>query len=100
MSVLADLLAATPVPPTGDALLPAFAIMHAARQVILDQLTAPVALVSEDEHAQVALLRARETAWADAIAAAISEVRNHRLNARKLRGYRVVLLAGGASTSG
>jgi len=91
MSVLDELLAATPLPPTGDALLPAFAEMRAARQQILDRQTAPIPLVTPDDHTTAALIFERHAAWSTALATAMDEIRETRLNARKLRGYRAML---------
>ena len=91
MSVLDELLAATPLPPTGDALLPAFAEMRAARQQILDRQTAPIPLVTPEDHATAALILERHTAWSDALATAMEQIRDTRVNARKLRGYRPML---------
>ena len=94
MSTLAELLAATPAPPAGDALLPTFATMHVARQAILDRLTGPIPLVTEEDRLLAALLVERQVAWSEALAAARDEVGEHRLNARKLRGYHAMLAAG------
>lgn len=91
MSVLDELLAATPLPPGGDALLPAFAEMRAARQQILDRQTAPIPLVTPEERATAALILERHAAWSTALAAAMDQLRETRVNARKLRGYRAML---------
>jgi hypothetical protein len=91
MTVLAELLAATPLPPSGDALLPAFAEMRAARQSILDRQTAPIPLVTPEDHATAALIGERTAAWTAALAAALDQIRDTGVNARKLRGYRTTL---------
>lgn len=91
MSVLDELLAATPLPPTGDALLPAFAEMRAARQQILDRQTAPIPVVTPEDHANAALILERHAAWSAALATAMDQLRETRVNARKLRGYRAML---------
>jgi hypothetical protein len=92
MTVIAELLAATPLPPEGDGLLPAFAEMRAARQLILDRLTAPIPLVTPEDHAQAELIAERNAAWLVAIALAMEQIKCSRLNVRKLRGYRPVLV--------
>lgn len=88
MSALAALVAATTMPPDNlDALLEAFAVMSAARQVILEGLTEPIAVTTAEARMQLDLLRERHVAWAIALAAASANVETLRVNARKLRGY-------------
>jgi hypothetical protein len=74
-----------------SALLAGFVAMHDARQQILDDLAEPIQLASDEDREKADLLFERQAAWSQALAEAKIAVGDHRLNVRKLRGYRRVL---------
>jgi hypothetical protein len=89
MSVLQDLLAATPAPPVDvdvDTMLAMFAAMHAQRAEILGSVQA-IAVTTDDDRAVVAAIAERQLAWLTALEAARDRVRAQRIATTKLRHY-------------
>jgi hypothetical protein len=90
MTVLEALVDATPVPPSGvdaDTLIAAFAEVSARRQAIMDAATSLIVVATDADAALVQLLRARQHAWLEVLAAARDEVQAQRIGTTKLRGY-------------
>ena len=89
MSTIRALLDATPPPPEDvdvDTLTTTFAAVSAARQAIIDSLTAPI-LVDDADRPLLATLRARQDAWHAALSRALDHVRDQRIAATKVKGY-------------
>ncbi len=87
--MIRELLEATPAPPAStdvDALLYAFDVMRDARQKILDAMTGPV-VVSSDDRALAEALVARDAAWTEALARAQLAVGQQRMGTKQLRRY-------------
>lgn len=88
MSVLAQLLAATPSPPVDaevDALLAAFDAMARHRQVLLDAITEIV--ISEPERVILQELAVRADAWKLALIHAQGTIIDRRIGVGKVRAY-------------
>lgn len=90
MTVLEMLVEATPPPPHGldvDALIEAFAELHARRQAIMDAATSKISVDTEDERELLRILRMRQNDWLEALGTARDQVRDQRIGTTKLRGY-------------
>jgi hypothetical protein len=88
MSVIARLLAVTPLPPVAglDVLLATFEQMFEARKAILGEVTGPVPL-TDAERDQLAEIEQRDAAWQQAFADALAKIKQLRLGAHQLRAY-------------
>jgi hypothetical protein len=89
MSVLQDLLAATPAPPIDvdvDTMLAMFEAMHAQRAEILGSVPA-ISVTTDDDRAIVAAIAERQLAWLSALEATRDRVRAQRIATTKLRHY-------------
>lgn len=90
MSIIRDLLDATPLPPEDadvDVLVERFSAISERRQALIDSITPPLAVTSPEEQACLDELRARQTAWMDALGRALDHVRERRIGTAKLKGY-------------
>ncbi|MGN6109721.1 MAG: hypothetical protein ACTHU0_31730 [Kofleriaceae bacterium] len=91
--VLIRLLDATPMPPPAadepdaDALIAAWTQIHAQRQAVLDELTAPLRVATDEERGLVRALEDRRRAWHDALAGAQQRIGAQRIATGKLRRY-------------
>lgn len=88
MTVIARLLAATPLPPVADidGLLAAFEQMFAARSAILAEVVRPH-MLTDLERDQVAEIHLRDAAWQQAFTEARRKITDQRLGVHRLRAY-------------
>ena len=90
MSIIRELLDATPLPPEDadvDSLTTQFSAISARRQTLIESTTPPVAVTSPEDRAFLEELRARQAAWMDALRRALDDVRGQRIGTTKLKGY-------------
>lgn len=90
MSIIRELLDATPLPPEDgdvDVLTARFAEISEARQALIESITPPLAVTCPEDRAYLDELRLRHHVWLEALNRALDHVREQRIGTSKMKGY-------------